>query len=79
MIVFHQNENCLAYPHPPSSYEGGREQVGSSHFDGKTLILIGHYGSYKLVINEKALFCQKTSYHMKSPLKSFDRFWPTAL
>ena len=30
---FHQNESCLACPHPPSSYEGGREQVDSSHFD----------------------------------------------
>ena len=45
MRVFHQNESCLACPHPPSSYEGWREQAGSSHFDGKTLILIGHYGS----------------------------------
>ena len=35
MRVFHQNESCLACRHPPSSYEGGREQVGSSHFDGK--------------------------------------------
>ena len=25
--VFHQDESCLACPHPPSSYEGGREQV----------------------------------------------------
>ena len=33
MRVFHQNESYLACPHPPSSYEGGREQVGSSHFD----------------------------------------------
>ena len=35
MRVFHQNESCLACPHPPSSYEGGRDQVGSSHFDEK--------------------------------------------
>ena len=27
MRGFHQNESCLACPHPPSSYEGGREQV----------------------------------------------------
>ena len=24
--VFHQNESCLAWPHPPSSYEGRRVQ-----------------------------------------------------
>ena len=35
MRVSHQNESCLSCPHPPSSYEGGREQVGSSHFDEK--------------------------------------------
>ena len=33
MRVFHQNESCLACPHPSLSYEEGREQVGSSHFD----------------------------------------------
>ena len=42
--VFHQNESCLSCPHPPLSYEGRREQKGSSHFWWKTLILIGHYG-----------------------------------
>ena len=36
MRVFHQNESCFACPHPALSYEGGREQVGSSHFDKKT-------------------------------------------
>ena len=35
MRVFHQNESCLACPHPPSSYGGRREQEGSSHFDEK--------------------------------------------
>ena len=24
--TFHQNESCLSCPHPPSSYEGRREQ-----------------------------------------------------
>ena len=33
MRVFHQNESRLACPHPPLSYEGRREQKGSSHFD----------------------------------------------
>ena len=33
MRVFHQNESCLTCPHPPLSYEGGREQVSSSYFD----------------------------------------------
>ena len=33
MRVFHQNESFLPWPHPPSSYVGRREQVGSSHFD----------------------------------------------
>ena len=35
MRVFHQNESCLACPHPPSSYGGRREQGDSSHFDEK--------------------------------------------
>ena len=35
MRVFHQNESCPACPHPPLSYEGGREKVCSSHFDEK--------------------------------------------
>ena len=35
MRVFHQNESCLACHHPLSSYEGGREKEGSSHFDEK--------------------------------------------
>ena len=39
MRVFHQNESCLACPHPPSSYEGGREQAGSYHFDEKLSFL----------------------------------------
>ena len=47
MRVFHQNESCHACPNPPSSYEGGREQVGSSHFDEKPLILIGRYGNLR--------------------------------
>ena len=46
MRAFHQNESCLACPDSPSSYEGGRKQVGSFHFDKKPLILIGHYGKY---------------------------------
>ena len=29
MTVFHQNESCLSCPHPPSSYEGKREQEGT--------------------------------------------------
>ena len=33
--VFHQNESCLARPHPPLSYEGRREKKGSSHIDEK--------------------------------------------
>ena len=33
--VFHRNESCLSCPHPPLSYEGRREQKGSSHFDEK--------------------------------------------
>ena len=41
-----KNESCLACPHPPSSYGGRREQEDSSHFDEKTLILIGHYGKF---------------------------------
>ena len=45
-VASYQNESCLACPHPPSRYEGGREQVGSSHFDKKILILIGHYGIF---------------------------------
>ena len=49
MRVFHQNECCLACPHPPSSYGGRREQEGSSHFDEKTLILIGHYGTISMM------------------------------
>ena len=49
MRVFHQSERCLHCPHPPSSYGGRREQEGSSHFDEKTLILIGHYGTSQAV------------------------------
>ena len=32
-VVSYQNESCLACPHPPLSYEGGREQISNSHFD----------------------------------------------
>ena len=28
-----QNESCLSCPHPPLSYEGGREQEGRSRFE----------------------------------------------
>ena len=42
--VFHQNERCLSCPHPPLSYEGRREQEGSSHLNAKPLTLIEHYG-----------------------------------
>ena len=34
-VVSYQNESCLACPNPSLSYEGGREQVGSSLFDEK--------------------------------------------
>ena len=58
MKVFHHNESCLACPHPPSSYGGKREQEGSSHFDKKTLILIGHYGIASL-IRHAVILCVK--------------------
>ena len=44
MRVFHQNESCLSCLHPPSSYEGRREQGRQLSFWWKTLNLIGHYG-----------------------------------
>ena len=39
-VVSYQNESCLPCPHPSSSYEGRREQAGSSHFD-RTLRYLG--------------------------------------
>jgi len=69
-VVSYQNESfsskCLACPHPPSSYEGGRDQVGSSHFWWKALILIGHYG-INVVRNWKLI---SASPILKSKLKS---------
>ena len=48
MRVFHQNESCLSCLHPPSSYEGRREQGRQLSFWWKTLNLIGHYGTLLL-------------------------------
>ena len=44
MRVFLQNESCLSCLHPPPSYEG--RQLS---FWWKTLNLIGHYGSQRLM------------------------------
>ena len=44
MRVFHQKESCLSCLHPPSSYEGRREQGRQLSIWWKTLILI--LGSY---------------------------------
>ena len=38
-------ESYLVCPHPPSSYEGRREQGRKLSFWWKTLNLIGHYGN----------------------------------
>ena len=46
MRVFHHNESCLSCLHPPSNYEGRREQGRQLSFWWKTLNLIGHYSIF---------------------------------
>ena len=72
MRVFHQNKSCLACPHPPLSYGGKREQEGSSHFDKKTLILIGHYGT-TLDLKKKGSSKSRICFVSLLDKKMFDR------